>query len=46
LILEIAPGEQEKLTELVKKQMSGAYTLNVPLDVNIGLGKSWDSAAH
>jgi DNA polymerase-1 len=46
LILEIAPGEQEKLTELVKKQMSVAYKLNVPLDVNIGVGKSWDSAAH
>ena len=46
LILEVAPGEQEKLTELVKEQMSGAYKLNVPLDVNIGVGKSWDLAAH
>ncbi len=46
LILEVAPGEQERLTELVKKQMSGAYKLNVPLDVNIGVGKSWDLAAH
>jgi DNA polymerase-1 len=26
--------------------MSGAYKLNVPLDVNIGVGKSWDLAAH
>ena len=46
LILEVAPGEQESLTELVKKQMSSAYKLNVPLDVNIGVGKSWDLAAH
>ena len=46
LILEVAPGEEERLTEIVKKQMSGAYKLNVPLDVNIGVGKSWDLAAH
>jgi DNA polymerase-1 len=26
--------------------MSNAYELNVPLDVNIGVGKSWDLAAH
>lgn len=46
LIFEIAPGEQERLTKLVTEQMSGAYKLNVPLDVNIGVGKSWDLAAH
>lgn len=46
LILEVAPGEEERLTKLVKNQMSGAYKLNVPLDVNIGVGKSWDLAAH
>jgi DNA polymerase-1 len=26
--------------------MSNAYKLNVPLDVNIGIGNSWDLAAH
>jgi DNA polymerase-1 len=26
--------------------MSDAYELKVPLDVNIGVGKSWDLAAH
>jgi DNA polymerase-1 len=46
LIIEIAPGEQERLANLVTEQMSGAYKLNVPLDVNIGVGKSWDLAAH
>jgi DNA polymerase-1 len=46
LIIEIAPGEQERLAKLVTEQMSGAYKLNVPLDVNIGVGKSWDLAAH
>jgi DNA polymerase-1 len=46
LILEIAPGEKDSLSKIVEKQMSNAYKLNVPLDVNIGTGKSWDLAAH
>jgi DNA polymerase-1 len=46
LILEVAPGEQEVLSTLVKEQMSNAFSLKVPLDVNIGIGKSWDLAAH
>lgn len=46
LILELAQGEEEKLKEIVSKQMSNAYKLNVPLDVNIGIGNSWDLAAH
>ena len=46
LILEVSPGEKEVLEKIVREQMSGAYKLNVPLDVNIGFGKSWDLAAH
>jgi DNA polymerase-1 len=46
LILEVAPGEKDSLSKIVEKQMSNAYKLNVPLDVNIGTGKSWDLAAH
>jgi len=46
LILEVWPGEKDLLEKIVKAQMSGAYKLNVPLDVNIGFGKSWDLAAH
>jgi DNA polymerase-1 len=46
LILEVYPGEHEILSKIVKEQMSNAYELNVPLDVNIGVGKSWDLAAH
>lgn len=46
LILEVSPGEKEQLEKIVREQMSGAYKLNVPLDVNIGFGKSWDLAAH
>ncbi|MFM9015179.1 MAG: DNA polymerase I [Candidatus Nanopelagicus sp.] len=46
LIFEVADGEEMELTEIVKDKMSKAYELNVPLDVNIGIGKSWDLAAH
>ncbi|TSA22168.1 MAG: hypothetical protein D4R69_01615, partial [Actinomycetales bacterium] len=46
LILEVAVGEEKVLTELVKKEMGSAFALSVPLDVNIGIGASWDLAAH
>ena len=46
LIFEVAVGEEEELTKIVKDKMSKAYKLDVPLDVNIGIGKSWDLAAH
>jgi DNA polymerase-1 len=46
LILEVAVGEEKVLTELVKKEMGSAFALSVPLDVNIGIGTSWDLAAH
>jgi DNA polymerase-1 len=46
LILEVAVGEEEILREVVSKQMSAAFKLRVPLDVNIGIGRSWDLAAH
>ena len=46
LIFEVMPGEREKLENIVQEQMSSAFKLRVPLDVNIGFGKSWDAAAH
>jgi DNA polymerase-1 len=46
LILEVADGEIEVLTQLVKEGMGSAFKLSVPLDVNIGIGTSWDLAAH
>ncbi len=46
LIFEIAPGEQESLTELVRKGMGSAFELRAPLDVSIGVGSSWNEAAH
>jgi DNA polymerase-1 len=46
LIFEVLPGERDQLESIVKAQMSSAYKLRVPLDVNIGFGLSWDDAAH
>ena len=46
LIFEVAKGETEQLSKLVREQMGNACALSVPLDVNIGIGKSWDLAAH
>ncbi len=46
LVLEIAPGEVGQVTDLVRTAMSGALDLAVPLDVSIGVGRSWQAAAH
>ena len=39
-------GEREALEKLVRDQMCDAYPLDVPLEVSVGFGRSWDSAAH
>jgi DNA polymerase-1 len=46
LILEVVAGEEEKIVELVKREMGAAYPLKAPLDVNAGLGLTWHEAAH
>jgi DNA polymerase-1 len=46
LIFEVIPGERDQLAKVVTAQMSAAFSLRVPLDVNIGFGTSWDAAAH
>jgi DNA polymerase-1 len=46
LILEVFAGEEEKLTVLVRREMAAAYPLKAPLDVSVGIGKSWNEAAH
>jgi hypothetical protein len=38
LVFEVGPGEQEALEELVRTKMGRAVTLNVPLDVSVGMG--------
>jgi DNA polymerase-1 len=46
LILEVVVGEEEKISELVRREMGAAYPLKAPLDVNVGLGLTWHEAAH
>ncbi|HST84760.1 MAG TPA: DNA polymerase I [Kineosporiaceae bacterium] len=46
LVLEVAAGEREQLEQLVRTAMSGAAELTVPLDVSVGVGRSWHEAAH
>jgi len=46
LLFEVAPGEREQLETLVRDKMGGAYPLDVPLEVSVGYGPSWDTAAH
>jgi DNA polymerase-1 len=46
LVLEVAPGEKEKLEALVRREMASAAELSVPLEVSVGFGESWDAAAH
>lgn len=46
LLLEVAAGERETVEEMVRQKMGGAYPLDVALDVSVGYGRSWDTAAH
>ncbi|MCX4861157.1 DNA polymerase I [Streptomyces canus] len=46
IVLEIAPGEREAAEEIVRREMSDAVHLNVPLGVSVGDGPDWESAAH
>ncbi|MET0454277.1 MAG: DNA polymerase I [Mycobacterium sp.] len=46
LLFEVADGEREALEVLVRDKMGGAYPLDVPLEVSVGYGRSWDAAAH
>ncbi len=46
LVLEVAKGEKEQVSALVRENMSSAASLLVPLDVNVGTGTNWDAAAH
>ena len=46
LVFEVAKGELDALKALVTEQMEKVVELSVPLEVQIGVGKSWDQAAH
>lgn len=46
IVLEIAPGERKKVESLVRQEMASAVSLRAPLDVSVGSGADWESAAH
>ncbi|QIY62137.1 DNA polymerase I [Streptomyces sp. RPA4-2] len=46
IVLEIAPGERAKTEELLRREMASAVDLRAPLDVSVGSGADWESAAH
>ncbi|HYZ35812.1 MAG TPA: DNA polymerase I [Pseudonocardiaceae bacterium] len=46
LVLEVADDEHVAVETLVRREMASAYALRVPLEVSVGVGRSWDDAAH
>ncbi|MBT2445187.1 DNA polymerase I [Streptomyces sp. ISL-36] len=46
IVVELAPGEREQVESLVRQEMASAVTLRAPLDVSVGVGPDWESAAH
>ena len=46
LLLEVAPGEAAALEAIVRDKMATPVALSVPLDVAVGIGASWQLAAH
>jgi DNA polymerase-1 len=46
LILEAVTEEVDAATEILRREMGSAYPLKAPLDVNVGIGASWNQAAH
>ncbi|MBN8206124.1 DNA polymerase I [Microbacterium esteraromaticum] len=46
LVVEVAPGEWDRVEQIVRTQMADAAELSVPLDVQVGAGRDWNEAAH
>ena len=44
LLFDVLPDEKEKLVSLVREQMENAYTLCIPLSVDISSGDNWVDA--
>ena len=44
LVFEAPPDEVERLTAMVREEMSGALDVDVPIVVDVGVGDSWADA--
>jgi DNA polymerase-1 len=44
LLFEAPDDQADEVAALVREGMSGAVTLKVPLDVDVGIGKNWKEA--
>ncbi|SCY38957.1 DNA polymerase I [Nonlabens sp. Hel1_33_55] len=41
LVFDIHNDELEDMKKLIQKEMQNAYTMSVPLDVEVGIGENW-----
>jgi len=46
LVIEVAKGELEQVTQIVVENMGAVGDLSVPMEVSTGIGTSWASAGH
>ena len=46
LVLEAVATEVDEVTKILEQHMSQAAKLLVPLDVQVGVGRTWNDAAH
>lgn len=46
LLLEIAPGEAQRVEEIVRTHMASPVSMSVALEVAVGIGTNWMTAAH
>jgi DNA polymerase-1 len=44
LLFEVEAGQADRVVELVKAEMEGAWKLSVPLAVEVGRGRNWGEA--
>jgi DNA polymerase-1 len=44
LVFEVPEDEAEEIAKVVKETMEGAYSLKVPVTVDLGIGRNWKEA--